>query len=82
MKALVHVTLKQDVLDPQGKAIARACASLGFAQLEDVRQGKLFELRLAQGLDRAQAEALVREVAEKLLANPVIEDFRIVSIES
>lgn len=81
MKALVHVTLKPDVLDPQGKAIARACGSLGFSQLEEVRQGKLFELRLAPGLERAQAEALVREMAQKLLANPVIEDFRIVSIE-
>jgi phosphoribosylformylglycinamidine synthase len=81
VKALVHVTLKKDVLDPQGKAIARACGSLGFGQLANVRQGKLFELELAAGLDRAQAEALVREVAEKLLANPVIEDFRIVSIE-
>lgn len=81
MKALVYVTLKQDVLDPQGKAIARACGSLGLTQLEDVRQGKLFELRLADGLARERAEALVREVAEKLLASPVIEDFRIVSIE-
>ncbi|HVP28149.1 MAG TPA: phosphoribosylformylglycinamidine synthase subunit PurS [Myxococcota bacterium] len=82
MKALVHVTLKRDVLDPQGKAIARACGSLGYAQVTDVRQGKLFELRLEDGLGREKAEALAREIAQKLLANPVIEDFRIVSIEA
>jgi len=81
VKALVHVTLKPDVLDPQGKAIARAGGSLGFEELLDVRQGKLFELRLAPGLERTKAEALARELAQKLLANPVIEDFRIVSIE-
>lgn len=80
MKALVHVTLKRDVLDPQGKAIAKACAQLGHTAIEDVRQGKLFEIRLAAGTPPEKVEALVREVAEKLLANPVIEDFRLVSL--
>jgi phosphoribosylformylglycinamidine synthase len=80
MKAVVHVTLKRDVLDPQGQAIARACATLGYDAVTDVRQGKLFEIELAAA-DRAAAERLVRELAAKLLANPVIEDFRVVSIE-
>ena len=79
MKALIHVTLKRDVLDPQGKAIQRACASLGYASVEDVRQGKLFEVTLADG-DAASARALLAELSEKLLSNPVIEDFEIVSI--
>jgi len=80
VKALVLVTLKKDVLDPQGKAIQRASASLGHAAVRSVRQGKLFELEL-DAPDRAAAERLVRELAEKLLSNPVIEDYRIERIE-
>jgi len=80
VKATVCVTLKADVLDPQGRAIQRACATLGHAAVADVRQGKLFEIELATG-DRAAAERLVRELCEKLLANPVIEDWRIERIE-
>ncbi len=80
MKALVHVTLKQDVLDPQGKAIAHACGSLGFDAVEGVRQGKLFEVTLSVS-DEASARALVDRVAEKLLANPVIEDYELIRIE-
>ena len=80
MKALVHVKLKSEVLDPQGKAIARACASLGHAAVRGVRQGKLFEIDL--DVDEAErARTLVAEIGEKLLANPVIEDFEIVSLE-
>ncbi len=80
MKALVHVKLKSEVLDPQGKAIARACSSLGYAAVRGVRQGKLFEIDL--DVDEAErARALVAEIGEKLLANPVIEDFEIVSLE-
>lgn len=84
MKALVYVTLKPDVLDPQGKAIARASAQLGYGAVKSVRQGKLFEVELdpAQAGDAAAAERLVAELSEKLLANPVIEDHRIVSIEA
>jgi phosphoribosylformylglycinamidine synthase len=77
VKALIFVTPKRDVLDPQGKAIQKACASLGFAAVADVRQGKLFEVTLDGVRDRAAADALAREIAAKLLANPNIEDFRV-----
>ncbi|HKE10026.1 MAG TPA: phosphoribosylformylglycinamidine synthase subunit PurS [Myxococcota bacterium] len=80
MKALVYVTPKREVLDPQGKAIERACHSLGYAQVTGVRQGKLFELEFAPSTEQKAAAHLVRELSEKLLSNPVIEDFRIVEI--
>ena len=80
MKALVHVTLKPDVLDPQGKAIQHACASLGYDAVLDVRQGKLFEVKLAAS-DEAGARSLLDELCRKLLANPVIEDYTIVRVE-
>ncbi|HEY8153657.1 MAG TPA: phosphoribosylformylglycinamidine synthase subunit PurS [Myxococcota bacterium] len=79
-KAAIHVTLKRDVLDPQGKAIQSACGSLGHPSVKSVRQGKLFELEL-EARDEAQARAVLRELCEKLLANPVIEDYTIVAIE-
>ena len=81
MKALIHVTLKQDVLDPQGKAIRNACVSLGYDAVENVRQGKLFEVEL-QVDDEARARKLLEELCEKLIANPVIEDYEIVRIVS
>jgi len=80
VKAIVHVTLKRDVLDPQGKAIHRAAASLGLPAVTGIRQGKLFEVQLDSG-DRARAESQLRELCGKLLANPVIEDWRIERIE-
>ena len=80
MKALVKVTLKADVLDPQGKAIRAACGQLGYAAIESVRQGKLFEIRLA-ATSETEARRLLEELAGKLLANPVIEDYKILSIE-
>ena len=80
MKALVHVTLKPEVLDPQGKAIQRASASLGYEAVQSVRQGKVFEIEL-DGSDEGQARALLEELCQKLLANPVIEDHRILSLE-
>ncbi len=80
MKAIVFVTLKPDVLDPQGKAIARAAGSLGYTALREIRQGKLFEVEL-DTTDRAAAERLLHELGEKLLSNPVIEDYRIERIE-
>ena len=76
MKARVTVMLKQGVLDPQGEAIRHALATLGFAGVTEVRQGKLIELELAE-TDRAAAEAQLREMCEKLLANTVIESYRI-----
>lgn len=76
MKARVHVTLKSGVLDPQGKAIAHALESLGFSGVEDVRQGKLIELELAER-DPADARAAVEAMCEKLLANTVIETYAI-----
>lgn len=79
-KAMVHVTLKRDVLDPQGKAIQNACQSLGFPSVKSVRQGKLFELEL-EARDEAHARSVLRELCEKLLANPVIEDYAVAGIE-
>jgi len=76
MKAKVHVTLKTGVLDPQGKAIGHALASLGFQGVNDVRQGKYIELEIAE-TDRAKAEAAVRQMCERLLANTVIENYAI-----
>jgi phosphoribosylformylglycinamidine synthase len=81
VKALVHVTLKPDVLDPQGKAIARASATLGYDAVASVRQGKLFEVEL-DARDEAQARTQLAELCEKLLANPVIEDYEIVRLGS
>ena len=80
MKVLVHVTLKPDVLDPQGKAIAHACESLGYDAVRGVRQGKLFEVEVAAS-DEDEARRLAGEIGEKLLANPVIEDYAIVRVE-
>ena len=81
MKALVHVTLKPDVLDPQGKAIQRASVSLGYDAVESVRQGKLFEVSLdARDEDRARSQ--LAELCEKLLANPVIENYEIVRFDA
>jgi phosphoribosylformylglycinamidine synthase len=81
VKAIVCVTLKPDVLDPQGRAIQRACATLGYDGVADVRQGKLFEITLATS-DRTAAERLARELCEKLLANSVIEDWKLERIET
>lgn len=76
MKARVIITLKNGVLDPQGKAIEGALASLGVAGVAGVRQGKVFDIEL-EGSDRALAEERLRAACEKLLANTVIENFQI-----
>ncbi len=76
MRARVHVTLKTGVLDPQGEAIRNALGGLGFDGSDAVRQGKVIELDLAEN-DPAAAEASVREMCEKLLANTVIENYAI-----
>jgi len=75
MKAQVYVTLKTEVLDPQGEAVRRALNSLGFAGVQNVRVGKLIELELAPSSPQAAAREL-RAMCEKLLANPIVEDFR------
>ena len=77
MKARVFVTLKPGVLDPQGKAIHHALEGLGFSGVKDVRAGKLIELELADGTSDTDIEAMCR----KLLANPVIENFRVERLE-
>jgi phosphoribosylformylglycinamidine synthase len=76
VKARVHITLKHGVLDPQGKAIGHALASLGFAGIGEVRQGKYIEIELAEP-DRARARAAVEDMCKKLLANTVIENYAI-----
>ena len=76
MKARVYVTLKNGVLDPQGAAVQHALGSLGFDGVDAVRQGKVIELELTE-TDAGKAEASVTEMCEKLLANTVIEDFKV-----
>ena len=76
VKATVHVMLKNGVLDPQGKAIQHALETLGFSGIDGVRQGKYIELDLAES-DTGKAQAAVDEMCQKLLANTVIESYRI-----
>lgn len=76
MKAHIHVTLKNGVLDPQGKAVEHALESLGFDGVDNVRQGKFIELNLTE-TDPAKAEAKANDMCEKLLANTVIENYSV-----
>lgn len=76
MQARIHITLKNGVLDPQGKAIGHALSGLGFTGVEDVRQGKYLELQLADQ-ERGAAEHQLRQMCEQLLANTVIESYAI-----
>lgn len=76
MKARVYVTLKREVLDPQGDAVRRALGTQGFVGVRDVRVGKLVEIEL-EGVSRGDAEKQLAAMCEKLLANPVIEDFKL-----
>lgn len=76
MKARVTVMLKNGVLDPQGEAVRHALGTLGFAGVNGVRQGKVIELDLSE-TDKAKAEADVKAMCEKLLANTVIEGYRV-----
>ncbi|HWP26149.1 MAG TPA: phosphoribosylformylglycinamidine synthase subunit PurS [Xanthobacteraceae bacterium] len=76
MKARVTVTLKAGILDPQGKAIEGALKSLGIEGIASVRQGKVFDIEIA-GSDRARAQAALKDAAEKLLANTVIENYHV-----
>ena len=76
MRARVFVTLKPSVFDPQGTTVADALHTLGYAAVKDVRQGKYFELDL-ETTEPAHAKVLAAEVADRLLANPVIESYRV-----
>jgi phosphoribosylformylglycinamidine synthase PurS subunit len=77
MKAKVYVTLKPSVLDPQGKAIQHSVELLGYDGIADIRQGKYFEIALADTLAQAEAEEAATRMAREVLSNPVIEDFRV-----
>ena len=77
MKARVFVLLKSTVLDPQGQTVCSALHGLGHSAIEDVRQGKFFEIRIADGVTRQQAEQEIDAIARDVLANPVIEEFRV-----
>ena len=79
MKARFTVTLKSGVLDPQGKAIEHALSGLGFDGVGSVRQGKVFDIEIEDG-DAVKVEATLKEAAEKLLANTVIENYRVETI--
>ncbi len=77
MKAKVYVTLKPSILDPQGKAIHHSAELLGFDTVLDVRQGKYFEVNLADNVSEAEATEVATKIAKDVLANPIIEDFRV-----
>ncbi len=77
MKAQIFVTLKKTVLDPQGATIARALQGMGHPEIAAVRQGKFFEIEIADGTPREAALANLNKIAEDVLANPVIEEFRV-----
>lgn len=77
MKAKIFVTLKPSVLDPQGKAIHHAVETIGFRGIQDVRQGKYFEITIDGSLSPEEARAQIERIAADVLANPVIEDFRV-----
>lgn len=77
MQARVHVSLKPSVLDPQGKTICAALNELGHRAIADVRQGKYFDIELAEGLSAEEAAALLETIAHEVLANPVIEEYRV-----
>jgi phosphoribosylformylglycinamidine synthase PurS subunit len=77
IRARVYVTLKRTVLDPQGQTIRAALAGLGYGAIGDVRQGKYFEIAISGDQNRAQAARELDEIAREVLANPVIEEYRV-----
>jgi len=77
MKALVYVSFKPTILDPQGQTIRRTLAGQGHTSIASVRQGKFFEIGLEPGTDRAKATAEIEQIAHEVLANPVIEEYRV-----
>ncbi|HTQ56755.1 MAG TPA: phosphoribosylformylglycinamidine synthase subunit PurS [Bryobacteraceae bacterium] len=81
MKARVFVSLKTTVLDPQGQAVRAALAGLGHTAITSVRQGKFFDIAIAEGMTREQAQKDVETIAHEVLANPVIEEYRVEIVE-
>jgi phosphoribosylformylglycinamidine synthase subunit PurS len=77
MKARVFVSFKATVLDPQGQTISHALHGLGYASISDVRQGKFFDISLTDGVSRDQARQDLESIAHEVLANPVIEEYRV-----
>lgn len=77
MKVKVYVTLKPSVLDPQGKAIHHSVESLGYTDILDVRQGKYFEIMLGDAVNEADARSAADKIANDVLTNPIIEDYRV-----
>ena len=77
MKAKIYVTLKPSVLDPQGKAIHHSVELLGYKDVADIRQGKYFEIALNADLPESEAKTTAEKIAKDVLANPVIEDYRV-----
>jgi phosphoribosylformylglycinamidine synthase PurS subunit len=77
MKAHVYVTLKKTVLDAQGKTVCQALRGMGHSSIADVRQGKYFEIDIADGADPVAVRAEIDLIAREILANPVIEDYRL-----
>jgi phosphoribosylformylglycinamidine synthase PurS subunit len=80
MKARIHVFLKEGVLDPQGKAVASALKTLGFGEVESVRQGKFFDIETGP-VAAGEAEGRLKDYCQKLLANPIIENYRVEVLE-
>lgn len=81
MKARVFVSLKSTVLDPQGQTVRAALAGLGYGAVADVRQGKFFDIRLAEGTSPEDARRDIETIAHEVLTNPVIEDYRVEFID-
>ena len=81
MTARVHVVMKPTVLDPQGQTIRSALHDLGYSAITDVRQGKYFDIAIAAGVSREQAQKDIETIAHDVLANPVIEEYRIEFLE-
>ena len=77
MKARVYVSLKPTVLDPQGQTVCKALNGLGYRDIEDVRQGKFFEISIADGAERSRTQKDIETIAHDVLANPVIEEYKI-----
>lgn len=81
MKARVFVSLKSTVLDPQGQTVRSALHGLGYPAIQDVRQGKFFDIAIADGVTREQAKKDMDTIAHEVLANPVIEEYRVEIVE-